>query len=415
MITFKAIVISNNKRKDGTFPVKIRITFKGVSRRLPTTMVCSPSDLTRSLKIKNPDILNKAEELIIKMRNTLSDISYFDLENRDIDWVVNHIKQSLSVNVFKLDFFDWADSYILSKKETTRRNYIVALNSFERFLGQRKCDINSISKQMLLDYVDSQEKENKLHYCKKTGVYSETKKEKVKGSSIRKINLLSNIFSAARNKYNDDDVVLIPKTPFDYIPKAVPVVRGQRNLGKEIMQTIISAQTDNEKERIALDAFIVSFALMGANLADLYEAKPFEGNVWIYKRVKTRDRRSDGAEMRVEVPEELQPYMERLKAGTSRSAWLPVLKEISPKKDYCSISITKRLQSWCKKNNIQEFTFYAARHTWASLARKEGVEKALVDECLAHKGDYDMADVYAERSWDLMAKANRTVLNLFKW
>lgn len=37
MITFKPIVIPGNRRKDGTYPVKIRVTFKGKSRRLAVT------------------------------------------------------------------------------------------------------------------------------------------------------------------------------------------------------------------------------------------------------------------------------------------------------------------------------------------------------------------------------------------
>lgn len=39
IVTFKLIVI--NRRKDGTWPVKIRVTFKGVSRRLPTTIAAA--------------------------------------------------------------------------------------------------------------------------------------------------------------------------------------------------------------------------------------------------------------------------------------------------------------------------------------------------------------------------------------
>lgn len=61
------------------------------------------------------------------------------------------------------------------------------------------------------------------------------------------------------------------------------------------------------------------------------------------------------------------------------------------------------------------FTFGAARHSWATLARRAGVEKATVDECLAHKGDFSVTDIYAERSWELMWQANRTVLDLFRW
>ena len=75
MITLKAIIIPNNRRKDGTYPVKIRVTFKGVSRRLPTTLVCRQSDLNKKKQIKNPDILLSADQLIARMRSVVRVVS----------------------------------------------------------------------------------------------------------------------------------------------------------------------------------------------------------------------------------------------------------------------------------------------------------------------------------------------------
>ena len=69
MITFKAIIIPGNRRKDGTYPVNIRVTFKGKTRRLPTTLSVTQGDLSRSLKIKNATILNKTDALIAQMRD----------------------------------------------------------------------------------------------------------------------------------------------------------------------------------------------------------------------------------------------------------------------------------------------------------------------------------------------------------
>ena len=77
--------------------------------------------------------------------------------------------------------------------------------------------------------------------------------------------------------------------------------------------------------------------------------------------------------------------------------------------------INKYIKKWCRQNDVPEFTFYAARHTWATLARKSGIEKATVDEGLAHKGDFAITDIYAERDWDLINEANRKVLALFEW
>ena len=128
MITFKAIIIPGNRRKDGTYPVNIRVTFKGKTRRLATTLVCTPGDLTRTLKIKNATILNKSDALIARMRDAVNDLSPFDLETQDVDWVVRHIKASLTKEDFHLDFFEWSDRYIMTKTETTRRAYSCALN-----------------------------------------------------------------------------------------------------------------------------------------------------------------------------------------------------------------------------------------------------------------------------------------------
>lgn len=94
-VTFHPCCVASNRRKDGTYPVKIRVTFRGVSRRLPTTLVARPGDLTRSLHIKSPDIMSRANALIAQMQATLADLSPFVLEAWDVDRVVAHIRTAL--------------------------------------------------------------------------------------------------------------------------------------------------------------------------------------------------------------------------------------------------------------------------------------------------------------------------------
>lgn len=418
MITFKAIVISNNRRKDGTYPVKIRVTFKGVSRRLATSLVCSANDLTRSLRIKNPNILSKSDDLIKLMRRAVEDISPFDLENWDIDRVVSRIKDKLTTQSFRLDFFDWGTQYAMTKGIPTRNAYTSALNALERFLGKRELDINDITRSLLLDFMDYIDNEPKVAFIKSEGVFVLTDKKRIpRGASTRHIMKLQNIFNEAKRRYNDEDAerIVIPRSPFSSIRKTFPSpVNGQKNLGLELIQKIIKAETEDPEIRVALDAFIVSFGLMGANLADLYEAKKFTGRTWTYNRQKTRTRRADKAEMRVFVPDVLLPYIQRLQKGKS-SWWLSVLHDFANTKDGVTVRINSKIRKWCESEGVPPFTFYAGRHSWATLARKAGVEKATIDECLCHKGDFDMADIYAERAWELMQDANERVLSLLLW
>lgn len=416
MITFKAIIIPGNRRKDGTYPVNIRVTFKGKTRRLPTTLVCSSNDLTRTLKIKNATILNKSDALIARMRDAVKDLSPFDLESQDVDWVVRHIRDSLSQEDFRLDFFEWADRYVMTKSESTRRAYTCAINTFERFLGRRSIDINDISRPLLLDFMEMVDNEPRMHWDCRTGGLVKSRVAKIpKGASTRHLAKLEHLYNAAKEKYNDEDAgrILIPRSPFSKIAKVYPVSNGQSNLGQELMQRIISAQVDNEVMRTALDIFIVSFGLMGANMADLYCAKPVSGD-WVYNRQKTATRRADRAEMRVSIPVQLEPYLERLRGGRG-GWWLNGLHQFASSKDFATARVNRCLKKWCEANGVEVFTFYAARHTWASLARKEGVDKSTIDDCLGHKGSFQVADIYAEKAWDLCREANGKVLDLFVW
>lgn len=94
--------------------------------------------------------------------------------------------------------------------------------------------------------------------------------------------------------------------------------------------------------------------------------------------------------------------------------WLPAL-HIWRSSRIANNQVNKYLHDWQEREVLERFNFYAARHTFASLARRLGVEKATVDEALAHVGDYRVTGIYAERNWELSWEANRKVLALFRW
>ena len=418
MITYKPIIIPNNRRQDGTYPVKIRVYFNGKTRRLATTLVCEPKDLTRSLKIKNPDILNKANAIIKKMRTISDDFSMTDLEKRDVDWVVNKIKDGLRGESFSLDFFEWGAKYIKTKNISTRKAYERALNALERFLGERRLDINDITKMMLLEFMEYIDAEPKMHYQPETKTWVQTDKEKVaKAASSLHLMKLQHIFNAAKDRYNDEDSeqIRIPKSPFDTIKKVFPSGgKGQRALDRKVIQRMLVAQTEDPCVRVALDAFIVSFALMGANLADLYCAQPFEGSEWIYNRMKTAERRDDNAEIRVMIPPQLENYIKRLQVGGG-GWWLPELHRIGEKKHTCNEKLNDYLRRWQKAADVEDFTFYAARHSWATIARSLGVDLASVNDCLCHKDSLEMGRRYAPLTWEQKNEINRKVIESFVW
>lgn len=416
MITYKPIIIQGGRRKDGTYPVKIRVTFKGVSRRLPTTLTCTDKDLTRSGKIKNADILQKAGELITRMRRTCETLSPFTLESWDVDDVVAHIRSSLTAESFRLDFLAFGRDYILTKEEGTRAGYATALNSFSRFLERDSLDVNEITRTLLVEFQEWADKQHRVFFNYRKGQYQETGKATTPGgNSGRWVSRLGHIFQAAKDRYNDEDSgrILIPRSPFDAVPRKKVIHQGQSCLPVEVLQKVIDARPEKTQERIALATFVVSFATMGANLADLYYAKPPKGEIWHYFRRKTTKRRPDHAEVFVALEPELAGFVAILQEQPGEW-WLPGLHWWGSSR-IADTMVNKYLRDWCEREGLEPFKFYAARHSWATLARRLKVEKATVDEALAHVGDFKVTDIYAERNWELGWEANRKVLALFKW
>lgn len=410
MITYKPIIIQGGRRRDGTWPVKIRVTFKGVTRRLPTTLVCTDADLTRSGKIKNATVLEKAGELITRMRDACADLSPFTIDAWTVDDVVAHIREQMLGETFQLDFIAFGREFIKRKAEGTRAGYTTALNAFARFLGRDSIDINDISRSLLVSFQEWADSQPRIFYNYRKGTYKKTEKATIPGgNSGRWLSRLAHIFQAAKERYNDEDagVILIPRSPFSTIPRKRVLHQGQKALPVETIQRIIDARPDVPQERIALASFVVSLGTMGANLADLYGGIPPERPFWRYNRSKTKERRIDRAEVVVRVEPEIEGFIAVLQDGPGLRWWKSAR--------IADTQVNKYLRQWAEREGIPPFTFYAARHSFATLARRDGVEKATVDEALGHIGDYEIADIYAERNWFLSWEANRKVLDLFSW
>lgn len=387
MITYKPIIIPGGRRKDGIWPVKIRVTFKGVSRRIPTTLACTDADLTRSGKIKNAAILERAGELIARMREATADLSPFTLEAWSVDEVVAHIRAALSADSFRLDFFAYGRELIAGKIPHTRAYYQTALNALADYLGRDTLDINSITRGMLVSFAES---------------VGETK-------AARHLAKLAFIHRSARDQFNDEDAgaIRIPRQPFQNLPKVRPQGKGQKALQPQELQALIDCTPANEWEALALAAFLLSFCTMGANLADLYAEKGPISGVWCYKRRKT------GVYNEVAVNARIAGFAGQLQDGPA-GWWLPALHRYGTA-DTATHNINKWLAQIAARLGLPSFRFYAARKTWATTARRLGIEKATIDDALAHAGDYRMADIYAEKNWTLTAAANERVQAEFSW
>lgn len=388
-VNYKPIVIPEQRRADGSFNVKIRVTFKRKIRKLATNLDCVAGDLTRAGKIKSPSILTACDKIIGEMRQAVAQLSPFALESMTADDVITHIRRTLAnEKPFALDFVQFVRDYGKTKKGAYADYFGATADRLATYCNANTVDVNDITAAML----DGFYKWLLSQGGKGTGAYYHLAR-------------LASAFKEARRQYNDDDATRIPRDPFARVSYTLPPKDGQHSCGREIVQQIIKAETADPLERFGLDIFVVSFGLMGANVADLVDSVPPLSGTWEYRRKKTRERSPKAATMRVDVDARISPFLERLTTGAYSLAKMDAR------------AVTRRacrgLLLWTQRNGLARFSVYAARKSFASLMREIGVNKDTIDECLAHAGNLPLADVYIERNYKLLNAENKRLLDTF--
>ncbi len=421
-ITYKAVVMPAQKRKDGSYNIKIRVTFKRVSRYLSTNLTATAKDITANGELKGSALI-AANKLIAQFYQYASDLNFFTLQEMSIDDVIRYIRRkATNGGAFRLDFFEFAYEFIATKNPGTAATYTTAINAFRRFLQVEAIDINEITYQMLHDfgeYIDGEPKQIRVSkyptVASKVRPYTK-KKGLARVCYTRKI---KSIYWAAKLKYNDEDngIANIPRDPFQRLElKCSPSISHSAKSPEWIQRIISYDGPCTGSQRLALDIYIISFALMGMNAVDLLEASAPKKGIVTYYRAKTRDRRPDHAEHRIKIDPRIKPLLDKYKDPEGkRLTNLYLYYRNNLALDY---SLRSLLRSWALANDEIPFTLYSARHSWATIARSSrvGADRALVNECLAHiDPDFKIADVYIEKDWSNIWEANTRVLDLFDW
>lgn len=420
MATFKAEI--QNKRSDGTYNVRIRITHNRSVRRISTNLFVSGSDITRSLKIKNQQVLGQCDELIKKCRDACNQFGY-EINNVSIDQLLDKIKTQLKGGEkFNLDFFSYANEKTKSMTPGSARNYQSMLNALKRFLKRDKLDIAEINTVFLKEFEQFIIKEPAQGGSNSKLESREVKAKKGRAESAYLASIRA-IHNLAKAEYNDEDrgIILIPYSPFrNFKIKPQPKTK-KRAISIEAIQKIIDLPYQTEfysgkKNRfnLAKDCFLISFGLIGMNSADLYHCDKPKKDVIIYNRRKTSSRRSDDAEMRVKVPEVIKAIIKKYQDGEKLFCFHKLYADTGN----FNKAINLGLKEIGKLIDEEDLQFYAARHSWATIARsaKVGIDKATVHEALNHAdAEMKVTDIYIDRDWSIVWDANEKILNLFSW
>lgn len=401
---------------DGTYNVKVRFIKDKKVKRVSTDLFATDSDLTSDLKLKEESIVKQEADRLVLHYRTMVNSLHFDSENCDVSEIVNRLLCKEEAEK-PIDFIAFSKKWISETTIKGKDNYTTALNSFIRFLGKEELEIKKITVDLLEQYRDYiiNVRNERVKALRAEG-------KRVPSNRCLSLYLMSlrHLYGEAQRFYNKPDkgLMRIPHTPFEYFKIPKQEATRKRAVTPQQIKAIWSLPYQNIHKGVkhtcrpdlAKDCFILSFCLMGINSADLYNATLLRDNRLVYCRTKTKERRLDKAKMEVVVPDMVLPIIEKYRDTTGQRLFR-FYKDYRDHKAF-NKAINKGLKEIGDQLNIDDLEFYAARHSWATIAlNKCGIDKYTVHAALNHVDEsMRVTDIYIERDFVNENKANAKVI-----
>ena len=416
MLTIKAEIKRSELKVDGTYNVKIRFTLDRKVKRLSTNLFVTQQDLTKSLKFKeDTSIKREVDRLVLYYREQCLKLQ-LDQNHYSLDEIVEFLNGEQEKQQ-TINFIKFSREWIASTTIKGAPNYKTAINALVRFIGKEELDINLITLDFLEDFKSFLNKEREIR----------TKRLMQQGKRVpsnRSLSLylisIKKLFNEAKKRYNkkDKNLILIPNSPFIELEIPKQEATRKRAISADIIKKVWKLPYKDMKKgykatcryNLAKDCFILSFCLMGMNSADLYNATEMKGNTITYNRTKTKDRRLDKAQMKVDIPKLAQPLIEKYKDKTGKRLFNFYQYYVDEKG--FNKAINYGLKEIGRLLEIDDLEYYAARHSWATIAlNKVGIDKYTVHAALNHVDEtMRVTDIYIERDFVNENRANAKVV-----
>lgn len=389
MVTFTIYVNPKQKRRDGTMNVKIIICYKRKRKMLSTSHYVTDKDLTRGGKLKNQSVIDKANKIIAGYRQKTGELG-LELKEQSLEYIISKLTETKDMN-----FFSFADKFCASiKVPSTRHSYEYAVKNVERFVKSRQLEFSEMNKSFWLRFIDF--------------MNGKTNGNTTNGT-ITTLTRLRSIYKKAQLEYNDEYNEIISSYPLQAVPLPSKVSTSKRALPIEKIREIHKLELKGVNAFVR-DMFILSFCLMGMNLADMIECPRPNGDKICYRRKKTRNHRTDGAYMEVAIDPRVKPLLDKY-AG--QKMLINAVEQRSTLTIYNRVTLA--MKNIGKAVGVPDLTFYAARHSFATIACNDcGIDKYTVHSALNHvPPEMKITDVYIKRDFGRENEANKKVLDLF--
>ena len=357
MTTFKATV--KKPRSDGFYTVYIRITHQRKSSYIKTNKIIDAAHITKGGDLTDP-VVNEYCAMLIRQ--------YTDRLNRvnATCWEIKEVIEFLLKDDEEACFSDYARKFIdrmeADGHERNAKNYRLAVNHLERFMGTTRLLFSNLSSSAINLWIESLSKTNRAKEMYPTCVRQIFKKAIVELNDEER--------GVIRIKFNPWLKVTIPKSD-NTMKRAISAEACREFFNRPLPKTKMLSPLPE----LGRDVALLSLCIGGINTVDLYELKKKDYNNGIigYKRAKTRHSRRDEAymEMRIEpfIQETFNKYLSK-----DDDEYLFIFHSRYSNSDSFNANVNIGIRKICADMGMKKedyYCYYTFRHTWATIAQND--------------------------------------------
>jgi integrase/recombinase XerD len=400
--TTSIILDTRRPLKNGTFPVKLRITFLRERKYYPTAYSLSEEDFLKTqdpkarAKFKDLSIEFQAEEQrAIAVINKLPSFSFYEFEKKFLG------------SGFKNNVFSAFDYTILQLNDDgrvgTANSYTCASNSLYSFIKKEPLTQNKgMSKEEIAAKKEAQSRKAPLPFTSITVTFlkeyekwmlAQAKSRTTIGIYLRPLRALFNEAIAAGD-------LTAEQYPFGKRKYQIPAGRNVKKALKiQEIKSIFDYEPKHDGEAKWRDLWLFSYLASGINIKDIsrLKYKSIDNEKITFIRAKTeRTTQHDLKPIVVMLTPEIKEIIERWgnKPVREDEYVFPILTEgLSPIQELGKVrQATKTLNKYIKKIASElgiekEVTSYTARHSYSTVLKRAGVSTAFISESLGHKDE----------------------------
>lgn len=393
MATFKTCVRS--LRSDGYYPVYIRVTQDRKSEYIKTNLMVFHKDVKKK-EIKDPYVVVEGATRIKHYIQTLN------LQNTE-DWTAKEITAFLESGDGDVSFSEFAKTFVAkiynAGRDKTAKGYNAALKSFYSYMGTENVQCRHITHNCIKGYIESL-----MHTASAKNAYPIC---------------IKTIFKAASDEHNDydRDIIKIKNDPFRKIKIPKEDTPEKKALDVDVIRNFFTYELPESRMALPLqelgrDICLISFCLAGINTVDLYNMdKTCLKDDWLlcYNRSKVEKRRSDKAYMEIKIPTMIRHLFD--KYADKKGERLFNFYQRFASSDSFNADVNTGIKTVCKRAELTSFSFYAFRHSWATIADNNlDAPIELIAFGLNHQSAHKITWRYTKKDFTKVDRLNEDVL-----